>query len=47
MFYTMGHFSKFIPEDSIRIDAVRSNINIDTIAYLRPDGTISVVLFNR
>lgn len=47
MFYTMGHFSKFIPEDSIRIDAIRSNVNIDSVAYLRPDGTVSAVIFNR
>lgn len=46
MFYTMGHFSKFIPENSVRIDAVRSNVNIDSVAYLRPDGSISAVLFN-
>ncbi|TMW53582.1 hypothetical protein DOY81_001346 [Sarcophaga bullata] len=46
MFYTMGHFSKFIPEGSIRIDAIRSNVNIDSVAYLRPDGTISAVIFN-
>ncbi|KAM7359469.1 glucocerebrosidase 1b [Cochliomyia hominivorax] len=46
MFYTMGHFSKFIPEKSIRIAAERSNVNIDTVAYLRPDGSISAVLFN-
>ena len=47
MFYAMGHFSKFIPEDSIRIDAIRSNVNIDSVAYLRPDGTVSAVIFNR
>ncbi|XP_059218801.1 lysosomal acid glucosylceramidase isoform X2 [Stomoxys calcitrans] len=46
MFYAMGHFSKFIPEGSIRIDAIPSNVNIDSVAYLRPDGTISAVLFN-
>ncbi|KNC29753.1 hypothetical protein FF38_05244 [Lucilia cuprina] len=46
MFYTMGHFSKFIPENSVRIDAIRSNVNIDSVAYMRPDGSISAVLFN-
>ncbi|XP_075170528.1 lysosomal acid glucosylceramidase-like [Haematobia irritans] len=46
MFYAMGHFSKFLPEGSIRIDAIRSNVNIDSVAYLRPDGTIAAVLFN-
>ncbi|XP_073816320.1 lysosomal acid glucosylceramidase-like [Musca autumnalis] len=46
IFYAMGHFSKFIPEGSVRIDAVRSNVNIDSVAYLRPDGSVAAVLFN-
>ncbi|XP_037952534.1 lysosomal acid glucosylceramidase-like [Teleopsis dalmanni] len=46
MFYTIGHFSKFIPEGSIRIESKRSNVNVDEIAFLRPDGTVCVVIFN-
>ncbi|XP_067617065.1 lysosomal acid glucosylceramidase-like [Eurosta solidaginis] len=46
MFYTMGHFSKFIPEGSVRIAAERSNINVDTIGFLRPDGSIALIVFN-
>ncbi|XP_017480969.1 PREDICTED: glucosylceramidase [Rhagoletis zephyria] len=46
IFYTMGHFSKFSPEGSIRIAAEPTNINVDTIAFLRPDGSIAVVVFN-
>ena len=47
MFYTMGHFSKFVPEGSIRIEVERSNVNVDTIAFLRPDGTVAIIIFNR
>ncbi|SPP81209.1 lysosomal acid glucosylceramidase [Drosophila guanche] len=46
MFYAMGHFSKLVPEGSIRVDAVPSNVNLDTVAFLRPDKKIATVLFN-
>lgn len=46
MFYAIGHFSKFIPEGSIRIEASTSNINIVTAAFERPDRSICVVFFN-
>ncbi|XP_055902691.1 lysosomal acid glucosylceramidase-like [Eupeodes corollae] len=46
IFYVIGHFSKFIPEGSIRIDAERSNTNINTVAFVRPDGTITCIFYN-
>ncbi|KAI8045127.1 hypothetical protein M5D96_001306 [Drosophila gunungcola] len=46
MFYAMGHFSKLVPEGSVRIDAVPSNVNLDSVAFLRPDNKIAAVLFN-
>ncbi|XP_011192894.2 lysosomal acid glucosylceramidase [Zeugodacus cucurbitae] len=46
MFYTMGQFSKFAPEGSTRIAAERTNINVDTVAFLRPDGSVAVVVYN-
>ncbi|ALC45843.1 CG31148, partial [Drosophila busckii] len=46
MFYIMGHFSKLVPEGSVRIEAVASNINLDSIAFERPDKQIVLVLFN-
>ncbi|XP_030369560.1 lysosomal acid glucosylceramidase [Scaptodrosophila lebanonensis] len=46
MFYAMGHFSKFVPEGSVRIDAIASNVNLNTVAFERPDGQIAAVLFN-
>lgn len=46
MFYIMGHFSKLVPEGSVHIEAVASNVNLDCVAFVRPDGKIVVVLFN-
>lgn len=46
MFYAIGHFSKFVPEGSIRIKSERWNINIDTVAFLRPDGFIACIIYN-
>ncbi|EDV91464.1 lysosomal acid glucosylceramidase [Drosophila grimshawi] len=46
MFYVMGHFSKLVPEGSVHIEAVASNINLDCIAFIRPDNKIVAVLFN-
>ncbi|XP_026580900.1 glucosylceramidase-like, partial [Pseudonaja textilis] len=50
MFYHLAHFSKFIPEGSVRV-ALTSNCLFDscqlkTSAFLRPDGTAVVVVLN-
>ncbi|KAI9560631.1 hypothetical protein GHT06_011581 [Daphnia sinensis] len=49
MFYAMGHFSKYIPEDSIRIELEMSDStrSLFGTAFLRPDGKRSVVILNR
>ncbi|KAL7727277.1 hypothetical protein ACLKA6_016030 [Drosophila palustris] len=46
MFYIIGHFSKLVPEGSVRIEAIPSNVNLDAVAFLRPDDKIAAVLFN-
>ena len=47
MFYGMGHFSKYVPEDSVRIDIrINGDANLKGTAFLRPDGKRSVVLLN-
>ncbi|XP_055907649.1 lysosomal acid glucosylceramidase-like [Eupeodes corollae] len=47
MFYAIGHFSKFLPEGSVRIEAAKhSNKDVDTVAFQRPDGTITCVISN-
>lgn len=49
-YYTMGHFTKFIPQGSIRIKSRYSDsfgINgINYVAFLRPDGSIVIVVVN-
>lgn len=49
IFYALGHFSKYIPEDSVRIDLVETveDENLYATAFLRPDGQKVVVILNR
>ncbi|XP_059054093.1 lysosomal acid glucosylceramidase-like [Achroia grisella] len=47
MFYAMGHFSKFIPRGSIRIQVKElSNATINNVAFITPYNTVVVVLYN-
>lgn len=46
MFYAIGHFSKFIPEGSIRI-AASCTSGLECVALQRPDKGIVVVVLNR
>ncbi|KAK3909828.1 Lysosomal acid glucosylceramidase [Frankliniella fusca] len=46
-FYAMGHFTKFLPPDSVRVDvdsAARDGVR--NVAFLRPDNGTVVVLYN-
>lgn len=51
MFYMFGHFSKFIPEGSVRIQhELKSNsgvIGIEVLTVERPDGFIVIVVLNK
>ncbi|XP_063172817.1 lysosomal acid glucosylceramidase-like [Candoia aspera] len=51
MFYHLGHFSKFILEDSQRVGLTViesfANVNLEHVALLRPDGSMVVVVLNR
>ena len=49
MYYAMGHFSKYIPEDSVRIDSklLIPDTNLMFTAFLRPDGKRAVVIYNK
>ena len=47
-FYIQGHFSKFLPPDSVRIE-LTSDKNVDkfeTVAFQRPDNGIVVIAAN-
>ncbi|XP_061706347.1 lysosomal acid glucosylceramidase-like isoform X1 [Cydia pomonella] len=47
MFYAMGHFSKFIPRGSRRIQSSqRTIVTLQNAAFLKPDGNIVMVLQN-
>lgn len=52
IFYVLGHFSKFIPPGSVRIESTLSGSQIGTlyikvIAFLCPDNTVTIILYNR
>jgi len=49
MYYAMGHYSKYIPEDSVRIDLhmINASRKLSATAFLRPDGRRTVVVLNR
>ncbi|XP_050542141.1 lysosomal acid glucosylceramidase-like isoform X2 [Daktulosphaira vitifoliae] len=46
MYYTIGHFSKFITRGSVRIKLSLSSA-IKSVGFKRPDGAIVIVLYNR
>lgn len=45
-FYYIGHFSKYIRPDAVRIGLDVTNPNVQSTAFLNTDGTISVVVLN-
>lgn len=50
IFYVLGHFSKFIPSGSVRIDSNLSGFRsgqIEIVAFLCPDNTVTIVLYNK
>lgn len=46
MFYGIGHFSRFIPEGSVRIDVKSSNDMVKSIGFKRPDGYVVLICYN-
>ncbi|XP_032512126.2 lysosomal acid glucosylceramidase-like [Danaus plexippus] len=47
MFYAMGHFSKFIPRGSKRIQVVRTSIgHVENVAFITPERNVVMVLHN-
>nr|CAI5838242.1 unnamed protein product [Callosobruchus analis] len=47
MYYAMGHFSKFVPPGSQRIETRCSSKDISVAGFKRPDGIIVVVILNK
>ncbi|XP_050308225.1 lysosomal acid glucosylceramidase-like [Anthonomus grandis grandis] len=47
MFYALGHFSKFLISNSIRIDVEVFGKDLDSLGFLRPDGKVALIIRNR
>lgn len=47
-YYILAHFSKYIPRGSVRIGLEKSVLaaNVHSAAFLRPDGAVTVVVYN-
>ena len=47
-FYVLGHFSKFLPENSTRVSAQssKSDNNFNYVAFVRPDNGTVVIAYN-
>ena len=48
-YYIIGHFSRFIPPDSVRIDLRTEYPNdvLEAVAFLTPNGTIVINVINK
>ena len=48
MFYVLGHFSKFLPPDSVKIETkLKSSVDkFETVAFERPDGAVVLIALN-
>lgn len=48
MYYYLGHFSRFIPRDSVRVQYTRQDdSDLEVTTFVTPTGTTVVVLLNR
>jgi glucosylceramidase len=47
MYYALGHFSKFIPEHSVRVYSSGVRMGpLQTLSVQKPDGSVVLVLLN-
>ncbi|CAG9854467.1 unnamed protein product [Phyllotreta striolata] len=46
-YYAIGHFSKFLPRDSVRIYSSRCDPDLEIVALKRPDGGVAVIILNQ
>lgn len=52
IFYVLGHFSKFIPPGSVRIESTLAgsrswSVYVKVVAFLCPDNTVTIILYNQ
>ncbi|XP_017091564.2 lysosomal acid glucosylceramidase [Drosophila bipectinata] len=51
IYYAIGHFSKFLPEESVRIETTLENqtnlfTQLSVVGFQRPDGSVALILYN-
>lgn len=46
-YYYLGHFSRFIRPGAVRVTAASTRDDLETTAFLNPDGRVAVVVLNR
>ncbi len=46
-YWYLGHFSRFIQAGARRVTGVSTRDELETTAFLNPDGTVAVVIMNR
>ncbi len=46
-YYYIGHFSRFVKPGARRVLCAASRQDLETTAFLNPDGSIAVVVMNR
>jgi len=47
MFYSLGHFSRFVPPGSVRVFSDGGNESIKSAAFVTPDKQLVIVLVNK
>lgn len=45
-YYALAHFSKFTQPNAVRIDSTKAEGNFTSVAFLNPDNSINVVVYN-
>lgn len=45
-YYYIGHFSKYVKPDAVRIGSSKWTPNIDTVSFKNPDGSIVTIVLN-
>jgi len=45
-YYTLAHFSDHLQKDAVRIDSTKGEGNFTSVAFMNPDKSITVVLYN-
>lgn len=48
IFYALGHFSKFVVPDSVKLETTVNDLDkVRAMAFLRPDSLIALIIYNR